>query len=363
MSDTAFAIISTPDPSSATVFKRLMAAKGTDITRRSYAMDLRNFAAFLEIPRVGDQHPLTQVPDTSWQQLDTTHIAAYLEHLKKSVSPKTTRPYSTATIARRMTAVREFLTEAAYLGLFPREKLSYLKDRLSTPEVTHEHHAGIAPDEQKQLLELAMKQPGLKGLRDYALFRLWLDTGLRREEMASLKVEDLTVKQGIPTLVVRRGKRGRLREIGLESYTAYVIKEWLTASGQLDHPDRPMFCQLRKVGRKDDATYGPVEPDKHLTGMALYKAVRWYCQKASIDSDITPHSFRVSFTTDALAGGAPIQHLQAAGGWTTSAMITQVYDRNRYLEPVARYRKTILPQRQSLTAYVETEYAKMQEKR
>ena len=50
--------------------------------------------------------------------------------------------------------------------------------------------------------------------------------------------------------------------------------------------------------------------------------------------------------TDALDGDAPLQHVQAAGGWSTTRMITEVYDRNRYAEPVARYRKTRLPRRQ-----------------
>jgi hypothetical protein len=49
--------------------------------------------------------------------------------------------------------------------------------------------------------------------------------------------------------------------------------------------------------------------------------------------------------TDMLDGGAPLQHVQAAGGWTTTRMITEVYDRNQYAEPVARYRKRTLPKR------------------
>ena len=87
-----------------------------------------------------------------------------------------------------MTAVRELLTEATYLGLFPRERLEYLKERLTTPEVTHKHHGGITPEEQARLLEVSDAQPGLKGLRDYALFHLWLDTGLRRAVPLPLKL-------------------------------------------------------------------------------------------------------------------------------------------------------------------------------
>ena len=335
-----------PQSGEATVFGRLMMGKASDRTRDAYADDLRDFASFLKIEAPDNgTHPLATVPDDVWRELDTVHVAAYLEYLKQTTSPKTGRPYSTATIARRMTAVRELLTEATYHGLFPREKLDYLKERLTTPEVTHEHHGGIAPDEQARLLETADAQPGLKGKRDYALVRLWLDTGLRRAEIAALKVRDLTVKEGTPMLVVRKGKGDKAREIGLESYTAYVVRDWLKESRQDADPDRPIFCQVRKVGRGDDAVYIVVNPEKHLSGVALWKLVLWYCEKADVESKVTPHSFRVAMVTDSLNGGAPLQHVQAVGGWTTARMITQVYDRNRYAEPVARYRKTPLPRR------------------
>lgn len=111
-----------------------------------------------------------------------------------------------------MTAVREFLTEARFQGVFSQAKLDYISERLTTQKVTHQHHAGISPDDQAKLLETTNVQGGLKALRDYALMRLWMDTGLRRAELAALKVRDLVVKEGIPTLTVH-GKRGRVREI------------------------------------------------------------------------------------------------------------------------------------------------------
>lgn len=333
----------------ATIFKRLLLNKLTPRTREAYAADLRDFAQFLGIKPKPDtnRHPLATVPDHRWRHLDTAHVAAYLEHLKQTISPTTQQPYSTATIARRITAVRELLTEATYLGLYPQERLVYIKERLTTPPVTHEHHAGLTPEEQRQLLALADRQPGLRGYRDYALFRLWLDTGLRRAELVSLKVRDLTVKEGIPTLVIRQGKGNKLREVGLESYTAHVVEQWLAQSKQHFSPAHPLFCQLRKTGRGPQATYHVVNPETHLSGKALWKQVRWYCQKARIKSQISPHSFRVAMVTDALDGNAPLQHVQAIGGWTSTRMITEVYDRNRYAEPVARYRKMALPRRGS----------------
>ena len=49
--------------------------------------------------------------------------------------------------------------------------------------------------------------------------------------------------------------------------------------------------------------------------------------------------------TDMLDSRVPIQHVQSVIGHTTTRMITEVYDRNRYADPVARYRKMSLPRR------------------
>ena len=83
---------------------------------------------------------------------------------------------------------------------------------MNTPNVTRTYRRSITPEEQDRLLAAADAQPGLKGLRDYALFRLWLDTGLRPVEVPALKVQNLTVRGKVPTLVVK-GKHEQVREI------------------------------------------------------------------------------------------------------------------------------------------------------
>lgn len=328
-----------------TIFKRLLMSKATSHTREAYKDDLAVFGKFMSVD-------LESVSDSEWNKLDTAFVSAYLEWLKQQVSEKTKRPYSTATIARRITAVKELLTEATYNGCFDRDKLDYIKNRLDSVEVTNEHHGTITPEEQDRLLITADSQPGLKGLRDYALFRLWLDTGLRRAEMAALKVRDLTVKNGIETLIIRQGKGNKIREIGLEDDTASIVREWLKESGQDSQENNPIFCQVRKFGRGKKAEYRVIDSQKHLAPVNLYQLVLWYKDKAGIKSDITPHSFRVAMITNMLDDNAPIQHVQKVTGHTTTRMITEVYDRNTYSRPLASYRRRSLPQRMAVARYL-----------
>src|SRR5512139_1154463 len=104
------------DKQQATILKRLLASKATKNTREAYKDDLAVFGKFMSVD-------LESVPDSEWNKLDTAFVSAYLEWLKQQVSEKTGRAYSTATIARRITAVKELLTEAAYNGCFDRDKL------------------------------------------------------------------------------------------------------------------------------------------------------------------------------------------------------------------------------------------------
>lgn len=325
----------------AAIYKRLLAGKATKHTRQAYQNDLAVFGDFLNVD-------LETIPDSAWLDFDKSTVAAYLEWLKQQVSDKTGRSYSTATIARRITAVKELLTEATYNGCFKREDLDYIKNRLEAVQVSSEHHAGITPIEQDKLLITADSQQGLKGLRDYTLFRLWLDTGLRRSEMAGLKVRDLTVKNGIDTLIIRHGKGNKVREIGIEEDTAGLVREWINESGQASDPDNPIFCQVRKFGRGKEASYKVVNPQKHLAPVNLYQLVLWYVRQAGIKSEITPHSFRVAMITDMLDCSAPIQHVQKVTGHTTTRMITECYDRNTYSKPIASYRRRVLYQRVSI---------------
>lgn len=112
-------LIPPPPHAEATIFQRLILSKVTARTRDAYAADLWDFGRFLGIKATIGHHPLATVPDKGWRQLDTAHVAAYLEHLQQTVNPKTQQSYSTATIARRITAVRELLTRPPIWNSIP----------------------------------------------------------------------------------------------------------------------------------------------------------------------------------------------------------------------------------------------------
>jgi len=312
-------------------------------TRRKYRQDLQTFADFLQV----DLRALTR---DQWKQFDPALLSAYRETLETSVSPKTGRLLAPSTVAGKLTAVRELLTEASFFGLIDPADLEYIRKRvlkMSTDEMSKIHHPNISREDIDKLLATAAKQKPLKNLRDYALFRLWLDTGVRRAELAALRVKDLVVEEGTAKIIVRQGKGGKSRKIPITNETAEYITTWLTAA-ELTDPDHVLFCQLRRTGRGAAAHYTVPELDhsttgrdpryKPLSGVALDNLVRWYRKTAGIKSKFTCHSFRVNLVTTMLTdipknrtnSKDAIGWVTAVGGWKNSRMPLDIYNRTKY---------------------------------
>jgi len=327
--------LSTINTTQISVYQRFLAGKRSPLTRAAYRYDLKRFAQFLEI------ETFDHIPDGGWAKLDPAMVSAYIEWLATYTSAHTGRRYSTATIARQVTAVRELLTEAMYCGLYPADRLAYIKDRITKalPTVTHNHHSSISNDDLTAILKAAYDQPGLRGSRDYLIFRLLVETGLRRAELAGLSIRDIERHQGVSGLVVR-GKGDRLRFVGIEDDTHALILSWLDEAGQVG-PELPIFCRLRKRGRGEEARFSVVDRAKRLHPRSINTILTAVLGQAGVLSRVTPHSFRVAFVTQALDGDAPILAVQQATGHTTTRMITEVYDRNTYTAPVSRFIKGV----------------------
>src|SRR6202020_650542 len=91
------------------------------------------------------------------------------------------------------------------------------------------------------------------GLRDRALLSVGLQVGLRRAEIAALKVGDLHQNRGYDSLrVVRKG--GRRDALAINPQTAARLRAYLDAAGHAGDSDGPMFRPLRHHGKQGAGT-------------------------------------------------------------------------------------------------------------
>ena len=148
----------------------------------------------------------------------------------------------------------------------------------------------------------------VKGLRDRAILELLYSCGLRVTELCDLKIGDLFFGEGY-IRVVGKGDKQRLVPI------SGVARDRI----QLYNDVRP--------GRKSRVEYlflNNREKPKPLTRVMVFTIIKQAALRAGVSKQVSPHTFRHSFATHLLEGGASIRHVQELLGHE-SILTTEIY--------------------------------------
>jgi site-specific recombinase XerD len=267
-------------------------------TRRAYQGDLQDFTAF-----IGMGQP------EQFRQVRRAHVIAWRKHFEgRSLAP--------ATIRRKLAALSslfEYLCECNAVETNP------VKGTKRPKVESQEAKTPALGDHQARALLDAPDASTLKGQRDRALLSVLLFHGLRREELCSLKVEDLHSRRGLAHLRIH-GKGGKLRYVPLHPGTAGLIDAYLEAAGHRDQATGALFRPLRDGHRAIG---------QGLTADGVYKLVLGYGAAAKIDlQGLSPHALRATAATNALDHQADIAKVQEWLGHANIAT-TRIYDRRQ----------------------------------
>ena len=208
------------------------------------------------------------------------------------------------TQARKVAAIRSFYRFALREGIATRDVAtlvdaprpgSYLPDVLAADEVVRVLDAPSADDPA--------------GVRDRAILELLYDCGLRVSELTGLDIERVDL-EGLQVRVIGKGNKERrvpMTEEARERLHRYLSgprREW--SSGK---PQAAVFLSQR---------------GKRLARESVYRLVRDWAAAAGLEAHVTPHTFRHSFATHLLEGGADLRVVQALLGHA-SISTTQLY--------------------------------------
>jgi integrase/recombinase XerD len=267
-----------------------------DNTRRAYRTDLQEFMGFVGIHQAEDLRQVTRA-----------HVIAWRTDLER-------RELAGRTIRRKLAAL-----SSLYESLCERNAVqSNPVDGVKRPSV--ESHEGATPalgdGQVRQLLKLPAGDR-LKQKRDRALLSVLFYHGLRREEVATLKVSSIHSRRGIPTLRVE-GKGSKVRYLPLHPGTHRLLLDYLEASRHANDPNGALFRRVRRGGYWSSTAA--------LCSNGIYKVMRGYAQQLGVPAH--PHVARASAATNALENGADIAEVQE---WLGHADIstTRMYDRRR----------------------------------
>jgi integrase/recombinase XerD len=208
------------------------------------------------------------------------------------------------TQARKVAAIRSFYRFALREGIATRDVAtlvdaprpgSYLPDVLAADEVVRVLDAPSADDPA--------------GVRDRAILELLYDCGLRVSELTGLDIERVDL-EGLQVRVIGKGNKERrvpMTEEARERLHRYLSgprRAW--SSGK---PQAAVFLSQR---------------GKRLARESVYRLVRDWAAAAGLEAHVTPHTFRHSFATHLLEGGADLRVVQALLGHA-SISTTQLY--------------------------------------
>jgi site-specific recombinase XerD len=165
----------------------------------------------------------------------------------------------------------------------------------------------IIPDDHLRALLEVTKGREFNDRRDHAIIRILIDTGMRREELASLNVTDVDLDNAVILLQRSKTGTGRLVPIGTKAVAA--IDRYRRRRGAHAHAASPRLW----LGWR-----GP------FTGEGIRQMLMARCKEARIPQ-IHPHQFRHTAAHRWLLAGGQEQDLARIAGWTPGSAILARY--------------------------------------
>ena len=232
-------------------------------------------------------------------------VAAYAEGLASRSEPALAIP----SIARMLSTVRSFhrfLADEALVAANVADELTAPKPRARLPKA-------ITIDQVAAVIAAASGDD-LQDLRDRALLELLYATGARISETVGLNVDDVIgAGDGGIDLVRLLGKGGKQRIVPFGSFARAAIDAYLVRA-------RPV---LSTRGKATPALFLGLRGQR-LSRQNAWLIIRARAEQARLGIEISPHTFRHSFATHLLAGGADVRVVQELLGHA-SVSTTQLY--------------------------------------
>ena len=184
-----------------------------------------------------------------------------------------------------------FLKTSGYLTSNPAEALASAREPRRLPR-----HV-LTPQEARRILE-AVDTGTAEGCRDRTILEVFYATGIRKQELLNLTVQNVNLDEEL--LRIDQGKGGRDRIVPLSRIACRFLKTYLNAI-------RPGL--VRPNGRCTDRLFVSLR-GKPLDKNVLSELVIHYARAAKIKKHITCHIWRHTCATHLLKNRANLRHVQ-----------------------------------------------------
>ena len=265
----------------------------------AYQRDLKKYINYIQV----------SCEISNLKEIQPEHIRSYIHYL-------TDDSLSSRTIARTLSSINRFHTYLCMEEIVNENPAVSIKRRKipqTLPNV-------LSVEEVEEILD-NIDTESILGKRDLALLEILYSCGLRVSEACTLRGIDILQDS---EMIRVRGKGNKERLVPMGPRAMEKLDQYLQYS-------RPKLLKLgSEVGEIFLSRNG-----KPLTRMTIYNILIKYSTEAHIKKQISPHTFRHSFATHLLEGGADLRAVQEMLGHS-NIVTTQIYTHldKHYLQEV-----------------------------
>ena len=255
----------------------------SDNTIDSYMRDLAQFA-----------HYILRMYDVPPKKVEPEMISNYMSRLYELGREKSSQ-------ARALSGIKSFfnyLLLEEVIDSSPAELIEAPKSSRPLPDT-------LSTEEIDRLIG-SIEDSTTKGLRDRAILEVLYSCGLRVSELCDLKLGDLFFAEGYIRVI---GKGNKQRLVPVSSIARSRIQLYMDVRQKDKQKEEILFLNNR---------------GKKLTRVMIFTIIKQAAQRAGIDKKISPHTFRHSFATHLLEGGANIRQVQELLGHE-NILTTEIY--------------------------------------
>jgi site-specific recombinase XerD len=250
-------------------------------TIQSYGEAVQQFGAYLAA---------TGAP-TKVEEIRRDHIEGFIADLLRRFKP--------TTAGVRFRSLQQFFRWALEEGEIQASPMALVR-----PPKAPEQPPAFLTDAELVALLRACDGTGFDERRDAAIIRLFVDSGMRRAELAGIRVEDVDLRLRVAIVT---GKGARRRSCPFGKRTAQAIDRYLRSRAKHREASCPEFWL---------GLGGP------MTDSGIAQMLRRRSRQAGIP-EVHAHMFRHGFAHAWLAAGGQEGDLMQLAGWRSRAMLAR----------------------------------------
>ena len=252
---------------------------------------------------INDINKLIDFLDKNYKRVVPDRVK--LPQLKSFVEWLNERGVSPRTQARTISGIKSFYKYLLIEGKINSDPTALLE----SPKIGRKLPDILSMEEIDSLIEaIDLEKP--EGQRNKAMLETLYSCGLRVSELVSLKITNLFFEQGFIKI---EGKADKERLVPVSGRAIEEINKYLKG-----------YRQTLKIGKESENILFLNRRGKKLSRVMIFTIIKNLAEKINLDKKISPHTFRHSFATHLINGGADLRAVQEMLGHE-SILTTEIY--------------------------------------